>query len=356
MRSSGSDAYAECMHEGNDRRYARQRILPQIGSEGQSRLLQSHVAIVGCGALGCASAEQLVRMGIGTITLIDRDVVEWSNLPRQVLFDEEDARAGSAKAHAGAARLRRINASTNVMAHAEDVTAHTVERLIDSSAQVVVDGTDNFHTRYLLNDLAVARRVPLIYGGVLGTAGMVMTLMPQGPCLRCIAPEPPAPGSQPTCETAGVLLAAVQMVASVQAAEVVRALLDAQGGRCLTEFDVWTGAWRRIEIGPKAKDPLCPCCGRRAFEFLHAAEDDEPAAMCGQNSVQIPAPRGAAVDLAAIAARFRGVAEVQLTPHMLRLDLKDPEARMTIFPGGRVLVRGVTSIEAARTLAARVLG
>jgi adenylyltransferase/sulfurtransferase len=346
------------MDDGFERRFARQRILPQLGSDGQEKLSQAHVAIVGCGALGCASAEQLVRMGVGTITLIDRDVVEWSNLPRQVLFDEADATAGTAKAHAGAARLRRINARTTLHAHAEDVTARTVERLIDASVKLVVDGTDNFHTRYLLNDLAVKRSVPLMYGGVLGTAGTAMTLVEQGPCLRCIVPSPPAPASQPTCETAGVLLAAVQMVASVQVVEAAKVLLDSPAAPCLVQFDVWSGEWRRMELGPESKDAACVCCGERRFDFLdgEAGHGEDPAAMCGQNSVQIPAPRGVQVDLAAIAERFRGVADVHLTPHMLRLDLKDPQARLTIFPGGRVLVRGVDSVQAARTLAARVLG
>ncbi len=341
-------------------RYHRQTLLPQIGPDGQRALGASHVVVVGCGALGCAVIDTLARAGVGFLTVIDRDVVELSNLHRQCLFDESDAEAGSPKAAAVAARVRVISAHTGVRAVVDDLTHRNAERVVlgDARPMVVVDGTDNFATRYLLNDLAVKHRLPLVYGGVVATRGTAATILPGiGPCLRCIAPTIPAPGSTPTCDTAGVFGPAVQTVGALQASMVIRLLVNAEITPTLAEFDIWDLAFRTVPI-QGLKDPECPCCEAGTYELLESPDDVEAAALCGQHTIQVPPTGSGGVDLVTLAARLERVASVQLTPHMLRASLRDEHAGMvlTVFPTGRALVRGTDRPEVARSLYARFVG
>ncbi len=250
-----------------DDRYHRQRIVPMIGDTGQARIRGGHAVIVGVGALGCVVADLLVRAGAGTITLIDRDIVDPTNLHRQTLFTEADAAAGAPKAEAARARIAQVNSQVAVRPVIADLTSSAAEALVFAreapAPTVIVDGTDNFETRYILNDLSVKRGVPLVYGGAVATRGTVAALVPGiTACLRCIAPELPAAGTTDTCDTAGVLGPAVGVVASLQAAEAIKILsgnTDAIVG-ALISIDVWTGEMRRLEL-KWLRDSACTCCG-----------------------------------------------------------------------------------------------
>ncbi len=340
-------------------RYHRQTLLPGIGEAGQERIGAAHAVIVGIGALGCASADLLARAGVGRITLIDRDVVELTNLQRQTLFTEADV--GTPKAHAARERLAAVNSSIEIRAHAADFgPRNAAELLADSPTTLLLDGTDNYETRYLLNDLSVQRGVPYLYGGVIADRGMSAALVPGAgrPCLRCVFPEPPAPGSQPTCDTAGVLGSAVAMVAAAQAADALAILCGQNVTATLLEFSLWPDRRRRIELTHNAE---CACCVKRRFEFLDADRTDDTTSLCGANTVQVW-PGGLAeqrpVDLVALAARLRPLADVTLTEYMLRASLREgtTPVDISVFPDGRALVRGTTSAATARTLYARYVG
>ena len=249
-------------------RYARQRILPELGEEGQRKLGLGSVLIIGCGALGGLQAELLTRAGVGMIRVVDRDVVDWSNLPRQILYDERDAREHVSKAEAAQRRLRAVNSSVTIEGLPLDANPRTIEGLIEGM-DLVLDGTDNFDTRYLINDACIKHGKPWVYGGVLGTTGMAMPIIPpSGPCLRCLIPEPPEPGTYPTTATAGVLSTAVSAVASFQITAAVRILTGSPptpGG--LIHIDIWRPCFDFCEV---KRDENCSCCVERKFEFLEA--------------------------------------------------------------------------------------
>ena len=272
----------------NDR-YHRQRIVDGIGERGQEAIENSSVAIVGVGALGCMSASLLARAGVGNIELIDRDIVEGTNLQRQILFDEEDATSHTPKAVAAASHLTAINSSIKITPHVEDLTALNVDRLLEN-ADVIVDGLDNFQTRYVLNDFAVQTQKPYMFAGVISTEGNVMTILPKDrltPCLRCLFPDPPPVGSQETCDTAGVLGPAIGIAASCQVVDVLKYVTGNTNkiSRTLLTFDLWDSESNRLSLG----DPLpnCPCCGDANFEFLDKSRSTDAIALCGKNAVQI---------------------------------------------------------------------
>jgi molybdopterin-synthase adenylyltransferase len=332
-------------------RYSRQILFAGIGERGQERLLGSRVAIVGCGALGSFQAGALARAGVGEITIVDRDYVEPSNLHRQWLFEEADAREGLPKAAAAARRIAGINSSIAVHPVVADLTADNVDAVL-GGAHAILDGTDNFETRYLVNDWAVCRGVPWIYGAAVGSYGLTMPVIPgRTACLRCVYPEPPG-GTQPTCETAGVLNAIVSAIASFQVADALR-ILCGQAGEVrarITTIDVWTGVIRTLE-GP-ARDAECPTCGRREFPFLE--ESSRPAAtLCGRNAVQIHDRRGP-IDLGELKARLQPLGEVRASEYALRF--MAPPYEMTIFPDGRAIVKGTADTGVARSLYARYVG
>ncbi|MFG0285725.1 MAG: ThiF family adenylyltransferase [Phycisphaerales bacterium JB039] len=353
------------------RRYHRQTLLPGIGAEGQQRLGEARAALVGCGALGCAIADALVRAGVGRLTLIDRDIVELTNLQRQSLFTEADAAEGLPKAEAARRRLGQVNSHVAITSHVADFAPAMAERLAGfaggNSPQVLLDGTDNFETRLLLNDLAVKHGIPLVYGGAVATRGMMAVILPgDGPCLRCILPEPPPAGSMPTCDTAGVLGPVATIVGAAQAAEAIKLLVGAreQVSRTMLDFDVWRNVRRRLDLG-QMRNPECPCCVHRQFDWLHGRRDAGTTSLCGRSAIQVAGRPGAAVDLAALGERLGTHGAVQVNPFLMRAVLADERreegagagpVELTVFADGRAIVAGVTAPARARAIYAKYIG
>ncbi len=349
-------------------RYHRQKLLPDIGEVGQDALGESRVLIVGCGALGCGVADLLARAGVGTLRIVDRDVVEETNLQRQVLFDQADADAGRPKAAAAAARLRAINPDVTVESVADDFRAGNAERLA-SDMHLLIDGLDNFATRYLLNDLAVKLQIPYIYAGAVGTGGLVMPILPRGggqqpitwneslatPCLRCVFPEPPPAGSTPTCDTAGVLGPTIAAVTAQQAAIALSLIVGRVQGfdRSMHSIDPWIGEDRRTATGPPRED--CPCCQNRRFDWLSGAKEATEETLCGRSTVQILPLQPDAIDLAALAGRLEPHGNVVHADGAVRVDLSQEGVRLTVFEDSRALV-GVEDPILARTLYDRFVG
>ncbi|HXB68341.1 MAG TPA: ThiF family adenylyltransferase [Candidatus Acidoferrales bacterium] len=338
------------MNEAERERYSRQILFPGIGDRGQEALLRAHAVIAGSGALGSFHAAALARAGVGTITIIDRDYVEPSNLHRQWLFEESDAAAALPKAAAAERCLARINSRVRARGIVADLTASNAQELL-GGADVILDGTDNFETRYLINDFAVSRGIPWIYGAAVGSYGLTMPVIPgHTACLRCVYPDPPA-GAQPTCETAGVLNPIVSAVASLQVADAMRILVDPAGLRPrITTIDVWSGAIRQIDA--PARDPDCPTCGRREFPFLEESRR-QPVSLCGRNAVQV-SERERPVDLLELKARLEPLGEVRANQFALRFFI--PPYEMTVFADGRAIIKGTSDTGVARSLYARYVG
>jgi len=333
-------------------RYDRQKRLPQIGQAGQDLLAQSSVAVIGLGALGSVTADLLARAGVGELRLIDRDVVEWSNLQRQMLYDEAQAAACLTKVEAAQERLSAINSEIRLRPYACDLSADNAHEVLHGST-LLVDGTDNFSTRYLLNDFSVKHQVPYIYAGVVGTYGMVGTILPgNGPCLRCTYPEPPASVDTPTCRSAGVLGPAVSVIAGLASAAALQALVRGVGPTAFQYLDVWTQECTKLQA---AVDPACPCCAQRDFAWLRG-ERGAPSAspLCGGNAVQIPAMDPAPA-LSVLAQRLEGnVESLQSTAAFLRFTVR--ELDVLVFADGRALVRGTEDPGIARAVLAETLG
>jgi adenylyltransferase/sulfurtransferase len=340
----------------NTDRYHRQVLLPQIGRAGQARLAASRVLLVGCGALGTVIADQLVRAGVGSLRIVDRDVVEWTNLQRQVLFDEADAREALPKAVAAARRLSRINSTVRLEAVVADAHSGNIEALA-AGVELILDGTDNVETRYLLNDVSIKHNVPWVYGACVGTEGRAMPVIPGAtPCLRCVFPQPPEGSDLPTCDTAGVLGPVASAVASVQAVAAIK-MLSGNSGDVRAELwsgDLWAGRFRTT---PVVVDPNCPTCGRRAFTFLERVAAPTTS-LCGRHSVQVhPTRVDGRLDLDAAARKLNGVGEVVRTPYLVRCRPRDGgELEMTLFADGRMIVSGTTDRDRARSLYARYVG
>lgn len=337
----------------SENRYHRQQLLPQIGLEGQRKISAARVLLVGCGALGTSIAGQLARAGVGFLRIVDRDVVELTNLQRQVLFDEEDARQGVPKAIAAANRLRRVNSTIAIEPHVKDVHSGNVEELID--VDVILDGTDNAETRYLVNDVSVKHGVPWVYGACVGVEGRVMAVVPgKTACLRCVFAEPPGVGELATCDTAGVLGAAAAVVASHQVVAAMKVILGAPVREMVT-LDVWSLRSRVVSLDDAQRDG-CPCCGQRRFEFLDRASTGS-VSLCGRNAVQIRAGRTGRIDLRRLSERLAMVGEVALGEYMVKCRLRgDDGIDLTVFPDGRVIVNGTDDVSKARAIAARVVG
>jgi len=332
-------------------RYSRQILFAGLGESGQARLLGAHAAVLGCGALGSFQVAALARAGVRRITIVDRDYVEPSNLQRQWLFEESDAAEALPKAVAAERRVARINSGVEARGIVADVTPVNIAELL-GQAEVILDGTDNFETRYLLNDFAISRGVPWIYGAAVGSYGLTMPVLPERTaCFRCVYPEPPA-GVQPTCETAGVLNSITATIAALQIADALKIL--AGRAECvqprITTVDVWEGGIRQIHQPPK--DPDCPACGARNFVYLNG-ERSAPAGLCGRNAVQIH-ERARPLDLGRLRAALAPLGEVRANEFALRFFPHPYE--MTIFPDGRAIVKGTTDIGVARSLYAKYVG
>jgi adenylyltransferase/sulfurtransferase len=339
------------MNEADRERYSRQILFAELGEQGQERLLASRAVIAGCGALGSFHAAALARAGVGQIVIIDRDFVEPSNLQRQWLFDESDAAQALPKAAAAAMKLAAVNSGVRVEPRIHDLTAGNAEDLLLPS-DVILDGTDNFEARYLINDVAVKHGVPWVYGAAVGSYGLTMPVFPgKSACLACLFPEPPG-GEQPTCDTAGILNAVTSLIASLQVADALR-ILAGKGEivepRLLTA-DVWKNSFRTVST--KERNPECVVCGRRQFAHLDARRR-RPVSLCGRNAVQVHGRQGA-LDLQALRAALEPLGSVRANEYVLRFFCSPYE--MTIFPDGRAIIKGTEDPSVARSLYARYIG
>ncbi|MCR8986686.1 ThiF family adenylyltransferase [Brevibacillus laterosporus] len=340
----------------NENRYSRQILFAPIGVAGQERLRNSRVAIVGMGALGTVLSNHLVRAGVGFVRFIDRDFVEPSNLQRQMLYDEEDARQHLPKAIAAYEKLSKINSDVALEPIVADVTAFHAEKYL-SDVDLILDATDNFQVRYLINDVAVKHNIPWIYGGAVSATGTYTAIRPgETPCLRCLFPEAPKPGTTATCDTAGVIGPIIHVVASYQATEAFKILLQATNAYNphLEHIDLWNNTHQQIKV-LKAKRPDCPTCGQRKFEFLETSPDDELAtALCGRDTVQLSPREAITLDLSQLAERLAPLGTVEQNRFLLRFHI-DPYT-LVIFPDGRVLVQNTDDIATARSLFAKFIG
>ena len=335
-------------------RYSRQVLFGGLGAKGQRALIDATAVIVGCGGLGCMQATLLVRAGVGRIRLIDRDLVEESNLQRQVLFDERDARELRPKAAAAAERLRAVNSLVTVEGLVEDLNSVSASRLLEG-ADVILDAADNFDTRYLLNDYAVATGTPWVYGACVASYGMTFAVLPgETPCLRCVFPDAPPAGAAASCDTAGVLGPIVGIVASLQVAQALK-ILSGQPelvDRRMAVVDVWDDQLETVEL--PARDPNCPCCGRGDREFLNGGRSSETTSLCGRNAIQVRARPGTSLDLEALAARLAPLGTVQRNRFLLRAAIDRYE--LTVFPDGRAIVTGTDDPAVAKSVYARYVG
>jgi len=335
-----------------DERYIRQLAFAPIGPEGQKRLERAAAVIVGCGALGSTSAELLCRAGIGGLKLIDRDFVEFSNLHRQALFDSDDARQFLPKAEAARRKLARINENVRLEAVVADFVPKNALSLL-RTADVIIDATDNVESRYLINDAAIELSIPWIYGGAVASRGMVMTIVPgRTACLRCLFLEPPPPGSLATCETEGIIGPTPHAVASLQAAQAMRLIVEGPPEKALlTYLDVWERNFRTLII-ERSSD--CPTCVKGELSFLRAGAHSETAALCGSDAVQIYPPPGISLALPDLARRLTPLGSVTQNDFLLRFETS--ECQLNVFPDGRAIVKGTTDPARARTLYARYIG
>ena len=337
-------------------RYSRQMRFYGIAEAGQKKLLDSHVTLCGCGALGTVLANVLVRAGVGHVRIIDRDFIETSNLQRQVLFDEHDVAENLPKAEAAARKLAAINSSIHVEPIVADIDRTNILEL-SRDADLILDGTDNFEVRYLINDVAVKLGKPWVYGGSIGSHGQTMTIIPgQTPCLRCVFEAAPAPGEAGTCETAGVLSPIVNIVASFQAAEAFKILagkLD-QINRELVYIDVWENITRRIKIAPLLGKVDCPCCQRRRFEWLEGTQGSQTISLCGRNAVQVSQHAAARLNFEEMAKHLGTLGEVSYNRFLLKFSVDGFD--FTVFPDGRAIIKGTSDVDKARTLYAKYIG
>lgn len=340
-------------------RYARQIQFAPIGAEGHDRIAGSRVAVLGCGALGTVAAEILARAGVGHIRLVDRDVVEWTNLQRQSLYTERDASEGNSKAAAASDHLAQINSSIEIEPIVADVTSSNIRGILEG-ADLVIDAADNFLIRFLLNDWALSTQTPWVHGGCIGASGQIRLFRGEGsPCFRCLVPEPPPAAAVDTCDTAGVVGAATHVVASLQASEAIKWLSGNQDSvrEALLSIDLWSNRTRELKLSSELSQQ-CPACGSRNYEFLEgsrAVASEAAAVLCGRDAVQINNASGGIVELTLMEKRWSGIGRVQSTPFFVRL-FPDNDHSLTLFRDGRVVVTGTNEISEARSLCDRYVG
>jgi molybdopterin/thiamine biosynthesis adenylyltransferase len=340
-----------------ERRYSRQTLFSPIGENGQRLLLQSRVAIVGLGALGSVLANHLVRAGVGFTRLIDRDFVDETNLQRQMLYEEKDATEGTPKAAAAADRLRQANSGVTIEPVVSDLNASNAEDLL-SDVDLILDGSDNFAVRFLINDVSVKFSIPWIYGGAVSSRGVALTILPgETPCLRCMFGAPPAPGTTETCDTAGVIGPVVHTVASFQAAEALKILVHDRTRLNLKmlETDMWFNRHHALDVSG-AKKADCPCCAERRYQYLDSGFAGETEqSLCGRDTVQILPKIKLNLDLAQWEQKWSRLGPVQRNPFLLRFN-PEPHTTLVLFPDGRALIQGVQDPVIARNLYSRYVG
>jgi adenylyltransferase/sulfurtransferase len=338
-------------------RYDRQIRFAPLGRAGQLRLAKARCVIIGCGALGSVQANLLARAGVGRLRIVDRDFVESSNLQRQVLFDEHDVAEGLPKAIAAANHLARINSRIEIEPVVEDAY-HANIRGLCADADIILDGTDNFETRFLINDLCVSQGSPWVYGGCIGAEGQAMTIVPgETPCLRCLMPEgSPPPGTTATCDTAGILAPIINVIAAIQVTEAIKLMSGNRSAiqRKLVVIDVWTNTMRQLDLSTLAEQGTCPCCGAREFEYLSGRQASRSVVLCGRNSVQISATQGTALSLDELERKLSEIGEVQRNEFLLRFAADD--VSITVFTDGRAIISGTADPGKAKSIYARYVG
>ena len=341
-------------------RYSRQTRVPGIGKAGQERIGKSRVVVCGCGALGTVLANHLVRAGVGFVRIVDRDFVEISNLQRQVLFDESDVIGNMPKSVAAANKLRAVNSAITIEPVVADIDRTNILDLC-SDVDMILDGTDNFEVRYLINDAAVKLGKPWVFGGAVGTEGQSMTIIPgETPCLRCVFEASPGPGEVGTCETAGVLGPAVAVVASIQAAEALKILAGKKDAinRELITFDMWINTNRRIKIARLLEKSDCPCCKQKNFEWLEGDHGTQTTSLCGRNAVQVSHRARNKLDFESLAKQLGVSGSVSHNKFLLKFQLSEAgnDYEFTVFPDGRAIIKGTDDTDKARTLYAKYIG
>ncbi|QQE11613.1 ThiF family adenylyltransferase [Planctomycetota bacterium] len=362
----------------NLQRYHRQMLLPDIGEQGQKLISSSTALVVGCGALGCMIASMLVRAGIGKIILVDRDFVDLTNLQRQVLFNEDDVNAGLPKAIAAKEKLSRINANVEIQAEVADINFMNIETYL-KDCDIVIDGVDNFETRYIVNDAAIKHAIPYVYGGAVGTTGTIYPILPHtkdqsaswetepetsiaGPCLRCIHENMPAPGSTPTCDTAGVLGPIVSIIANLQVTEAIKILTKnwSKVSRSMQFIDLWQNQFKQFDIASLYEAGDCVCCKQHNYEFLDGIHGSRTTTMCGREAVQILPTEGQwNLNLEQLKQKLESTLTLtKANPFMLQLDIKEAENtyELTIFKDGRAMVRGTRDENIAKSIYAKYIG
>ncbi len=356
-------------------RYHRQMLLPGFGEDGQRRLHDSTVVVLGCGALGSVAVDMLARAGVGHLVVVDRDFIELTNLQRQVLFDERDVADAIPKAEAAKRKIGRINSQVKVTAVVDDINHTNIERYADG-ADVIVDGLDNLETRYLANDLAVKSGRPMVYGAAVGMTGMAFPILPHTtgeaaweapdnslatPCFRCLFEEAPPPGTSPTCDTIGVISSAVAIIANFQVAETLKILTGNfdHVSRTLLMLDLWANDIQQLNVAKAYESSDCPCCKNREFEYLDGKAGSSAASLCGRNAVQLRHRQQAdGIDIAALAKRLRAHGEVSANEFMLRTHITDGNKKyeITLFPDGRAIIKGTDEPGVARSIYAKYVG
>lgn len=343
-------------------RYHKQMLFAGVGADGQQRLADASVLLVGCGALGCVLADAMVRAGVGHVRIVDRDFVELSNLQRQILFDEQDVADHLPKVIAAERRLKRVNSEVRTEAIVADVDHRNIQELA-RGVSLILDGTDNFEIRYLINDVSLETGIPWIFTGCTGSVGQVMPVFPhQSACLRCLMQTPPPPGATETCDTAGVLGPAVNVVASLQAAMAIRILVGQgdQVERKLSIVDVWTGSFRSVDVSRLRESANCPACQNGERLWLHGDQRSASTVLCGRNAVQITPPEKLQLSLPELASRLESAGLVTSNPFLVRLTVSrssdENPVELTVFPDGRAIIRGTSDPSVARSLYSRYIG
>jgi adenylyltransferase/sulfurtransferase len=357
-------------------RYHRQSLLPGIGETGQQRLSDSTVLLLGCGALGSVAADLLSRAGVGRLVIVDRDVVEETNLQRQLLFDERDVAEGLPKAEAAKRRIAATNSQVRVDAIVDDINHTNIARYADG-VDLLLDGLDNLEARYLANDLAVSRGVPYIYGAAIATTGMALAVLPRTerevpwrppggkdlstPCFRCLFEEAPPPGTTPTCDTVGVLGSLITMVASFQVTEALKVLTGNYDKVCrrMLHVDVWNNELYQLDVAGADASGKCPCCRQHRFDYLDGRAGSSAAVLCGRDAVQLRFRQAVgATDLGALASRLGRHGEVSVNEFLLRARVDDGRKpyEIMLFPDGRAIIKGTQEPEVARGIYSKYVG